>query len=794
MQPALNVLLVDPSEQDRHEVRQILAGRDIRWIEAANAAEAWEMARECRNLAMLIADLSPATGSEILDLRDHLLLEIGLFPSIFCGREDMSAFYPRVHAEERLFYKPVDQEAFATFFDQHAVGHGPSGTAGAPEAPVPASSAAPETVAGSAGVGGSSEVGVQGAALPSESAPTESAPVELPEDALPVGTRLGDYKLLRIIQQDEDFALYEAEQTSIGRRVALKTLYRKHRKEISWVQAFVNEASARASVNHPTISLVYECDQEMGVNFYTLELVDAPSLADLARRRSPLDEAAIWKILASAAEALVYLRDNAMSQRLVTALSILVLRNGEVRIANPVKGRGEWLSPEEEKRQVGLLAEAVAPFLKASGGDPALNSLVERMGQDRIDGINTIDGLLRVISPPDPKEELTEEELARLQARERNRKQILIGVGIGLFILAVVIVAVLIAGARPETRNLDELSRIPAGTFRYQDGEEIDLGEYWIGTYEVTISDYGRFLDALEEDPTLAVRVRHPDQPESKTSYRPDRWEELRAAAARGGKFRGGPVDPNCPIIGVDWWDAHAYATWRGGRLPTEQEWEKAARGRSGSVYPWGDEMEPAFFNSGLDHERSEGVREGSIDGYRFWSPVDAIPEDESRYGVIGLAGNVSEWTASWDSHPERPDEKVPVKRGASFVTREGFQLSARRFGESADERNPFTGFRIAADLADPQPLVGGIEAPVDAPSGEMDITPETVARDPETPTIPQDPESDSSPAPPATPEGVSPPESAPSPESVSPPESAPPSEESVSPPESAPPSEDPFQ
>ena len=179
----------------------------------------------------------------------------------------------------------------------------------------------------------------------------ETAQIQLPEDALPVGTRLGDYKLLREIQRDADFALYEAEQTSIGRRVALKTLYRKHRRDINWVQGFVNEASARASVNHPAISLVYECDQELGVNFYTLELVDAPSLSDLARRRSELEEAALWKILESVADALVYLRDQGMSHRLITAQSILMLRSGEPRIANPVRGRGAPLSVEEERRR-----------------------------------------------------------------------------------------------------------------------------------------------------------------------------------------------------------------------------------------------------------------------------------------------------------------------------------------------------------------------------------------------------------------------------------------------------------
>jgi formylglycine-generating enzyme required for sulfatase activity len=176
-------------------------------------------------------------------------------------------------------------------------------------------------------------------------------------------------------------------------------------------------------------------------------------------------------------------------------------------------------------------------------------------------------------------------------------------------------------------------------------------------------------------------------------------------------------IDPNFPVAGVDFWDANAYATWRGGRLPSEQEWEKAARGRSGSVYPWGETQENKNFNGGLDHDDKEGVAAGGVDGYKYWCPVDAIPADESRYGVIGLAGNVSEWTATWDAHPDAPDKRVPLKRGASFATTSGFELTARRAADSASERNYLTGFRIAADREEPVRLSADGSATGSAPS-----------------------------------------------------------------------------
>lgn len=757
MQKDVVLLIIDPSEADRATVRSILEEKVDRVLEASDAASAWEAVRGVDHLSMMVAGIDAASGGDIFDLRDHLHGEIGFFPSVFCSHEDMTPFYPRVVDRERLFFKPVNRGVLVEWFDavihldpapvNELVAEGDAAAAPSPSEPV--NSTPPEIATEP-----SPEPQVEARPL------LESAPIKLPEEALPVGTRLGDYKLLREIQRDADFALYEAEQTSIGRHVALKTLYRKHRKDIKWVQGFVNEASARASVNHPAISLVYECDQELGVNFYTLELVDAPSLSDLARRRSELDDTVLWKVLAAASSALIYLRDNGMSHRLFTAQSILIVKGAEPRIANPVRGRGNPLSVEEERKQMGLLADAISPFLKKSGTDPALFSLIDRMGTDRIDAINSIEGLRKALNPPDPKEGLSTAELAKITEKETNRTAVIVGSLIGFLIVAGAIISFLVMGAKPEVRELDLYTKIPAGIFPFQNGEEIELGEFWIGRHEVTISDYAKFLGDLAANPEKQLQVRHPDQPAEKTSYEPDKWHQYHRAALKGGKFFGGEMDPNCPVVGIDWWDAHAYATWRGGRLPTEQEWEKAARGRSGSVYPWGDTLENANFNSGLDHEAKEGVAEGSIDGYKFWCPVDAITADESRYGVIGLAGNVSEWTATWDAHPDFPDRKVPLKRGASFATTSGFELTARRAAESPGERNFWTGFRIVSDKENPVSMAAKAEGPVDPfPAGETAPAPaEADAPAPATegaaPAAPAEPASaEPAPAEPATPQ-----------------------------------------
>ncbi len=559
MQSERILLLIDSSDLERSELEKDLSGKVDVIHSFPSPAAAFEAVQDLDHISYMVAGFTSENGNEIFDFRDHLATRFGVFPSAFCSREDMTPFYGRVREGERLFFKPVDSN---TMIDWMAQSQSQSSPAAAATEPTPEASTNP--IMGGPAPFPSTDDRTQPITPtkpnPSpEPAPSEvSSPVGLPEGALPVGTRLGDYKLLRIIQEDSDFALYEAEQTSIGRKVALKTLFRKHRKDLTWVQAFVEEASSRASVNHSAISLVYECDQELGVNFYTLELVDAPSLSDLAKRRATLSDTILWNILDSVSSGLTYLRDSGMQHRLITAQTILLLNDEHTRVANPVKGRGTWLTVAEENQQMQLLADAISPFLVKSSTDPALFSIVDRLGTDRIDAIKTVDGLTKALDTTEPVEVLSDAEIAKINEKQTNKTAVIAGSVIGLLIVLGAILGIIMYGSAPQIRELDTLSRIPEGAFPYQEGENVELPDFWIGQYEVTISQYTEFLDDLAANPAKLKAVRHPDQPETKTSYQPDRWGEMRSAAEKGGKFASSEMDPNCPIIGIDWWDAQA--------------------------------------------------------------------------------------------------------------------------------------------------------------------------------------------------------------------------------------------
>jgi formylglycine-generating enzyme required for sulfatase activity len=91
---------------------------------------------------------------------------------------------------------------------------------------------------------------------------------------------------------------------------------------------------------------------------------------------------------------------------------------------------------------------------------------------------------------------------------------------------------------------------------------------------------------------------------------------------------------PEQPVVGVNWEDAKAFCEYRGKRLPTEAEWEKAARGPKANLYPWGNDFDPAKANYGKNHEAT--------------MPVDSYPDGVSYYGAYNMAGNAFEWVSDW--------------------------------------------------------------------------------------------------------------------------------------------------
>ena len=186
---------------------------------------------------------------------------------------------------------------------------------------------------------------------------------------------------------------------------------------------------------------------------------------------------------------------------------------------------------------------------------------------------------------------------------------------------------------------------------------EVNLAAFYINIYEVTTSRCNQFMKATNR-------------------RAPNYWEQVDPSR-----------DGNKPVVGITWRDAKVYCEWAGGRLPTEAEWEKAARGTDDRKYPWGD-YEP-WSNSELSKSIVNlfGERE---DSYSETAPVGSFPDGASPYGVLDMSGNVAEWTRQLESVSR-------VVRGGSWANTPISVRASNRgsIGANAD-RSEFVGFRCA--------------------------------------------------------------------------------------------------
>jgi sulfatase modifying factor 1 len=247
----------------------------------------------------------------------------------------------------------------------------------------------------------------------------------------------------------------------------------------------------------------------------------------------------------------------------------------------------------------------------------------------------------------------------------------------------------------------------------------VTVGAFWIERHPVTVEEFARFVDAVGY---ITVAEREPDArdypdrdpaqlvPGSLVFRRPRGrvplddprawWEFVPGASWRHPEGPGSDVDARAshPVTHVAYEDATAYAAWAGRALPTEAEWELAARGGlEGARYAWGDAPFPGGrppANTWQGRFPWENLR---IDGYEGTSPWDAFPPN--GYGLFDMTGNVWEWTCDRYDRPSGEVDAFPrhVIKGGSHLCAPDYSLRYRpaaRQGETIDTSTSDIGFR----------------------------------------------------------------------------------------------------
>lgn len=355
--------------------------------------------------------------------------------------------------------------------------------------------------------------------------------------------------------------------------------------------------------------------------------------------------------------------------------------------------------PEDRYRSAGELARAFDQAVALAGPDdlaatldvvkPPTPDLHDTGARPRSVTLGELDA--DVTTPPGRKD--TSRIAFDVPPTESTRKpgrRTWVLVVVSIFVLCVsgwvIVQSKIFRTSRPSTDVASDMVLIPAG--RFQMGSDtarpdcqdehpphaVDLPAFYLDRTEVTNQEYKAFCDATGR--------QYPPEPGWDPEY-----------------FLG---KPDYPVINVTWQDANDFAKWMGKRLPTEAEWERAARGDDGRLYPWGDKPQ-------------DGVTTvaGLSDGYEYTAPVGSFPAGASPFGCLDMIGNVYEWVddwyqpypgsdGSWDQKGDTGYKKRCI-RGGSFTAKAelvdatgGIPRASERYCEKPDYRSVNLGFRCA--------------------------------------------------------------------------------------------------
>lgn len=486
---------------------------------------------------------------------------------------------------------------------------------------------------------------------------------------------LGEYRLIELIALKPPVQRWLAEQTGISRTVLIDELPDPDPHQRA---EFLANVKAKASVDHPLVASVYEAVTQEDVCFFAHEVLPGVSLADRLAANAALRPIDLAHLIRRVAEAQLHIQQTGIASARVELRHIHLDDQGIIRVENLALGGPR--DPHQSALDVAALGSSLVPLVADAqpGATRALTLLEWMRGSEEkppLEWDQIRDVALQI------EQQLTQPQLPSVATRplpsasHRLSPTAIVGI---LVALALIGYGVYSRSQSLKSKNANvgkslAAINIPSGRYISPDGIKEALPAYRISPHEVTIREYASFLTTLETlaKDHLEKTYDHEDQPADKVNHLPDDWDSLYAAAKAGGLWKTRPVTLDNPVVGVDWWDAIAYAEWRKGRLPTQEEWFAA-----------------------LHHEHAEPSRLPPSG----WVSIAAPTHDRTPAGLLGMAGSVTEWTRRQASNPSNPlGARKWVLIGGSFLI-PGSNALSREWVDDRSLRRPDLGFRLTFD------------------------------------------------------------------------------------------------
>jgi eukaryotic-like serine/threonine-protein kinase len=475
--------------------------------------------------------------------------------------------------------------------------------------------------------------------------------------------------------------VFRARDSELPRNVAIKILKPENIADEEARRSFVEEAQLASQCSHENIVATYDKGDFEGSPFIVMEFLRGESLRSVIRKHALTDLNSILRIALQIAQALECVHQQNIIHRDLKPENVHVDPNGRAKLvdfgiakqtewnktqAGLTKGTASYMSPEQVMGTgltfqtdvwafgillYEMLCGGLRPFqadtigdlwaavmnrpvdmrpLEESGVPASIRQMVDRCLQktatNRYPGFapicREIESFLRPAQEPQPKPQPSPPPVAaspglRAPVVKSGQRWLLPAIVGGLVLVIALVVAFITLRPKPLQASLafaksGDMVLVPAGpALLGNDKHPAELPAFYIDKTEVSNAAYSRFLKETGHE-------------------RPENFPDNK---------------PDDPVVNVTFYDAQEFARWSGKRLPTEPEWEKAARGQNGFLFPWGNEADKRLAN----------VKDNpDLNGTHAVMPVSSFPRGASPFGALNMCGNVWEWV-NGRTTPEPP-------------------------------------------------------------------------------------------------------------------------------------------